>query len=545
MKIALCQINTIIGDIEFNKSKILDGYNKAVKDGADLAIFPELSLIGYPALDLVEKKEFRLASTKALFEIASQTGDTGLLFGTITEDDDNIGTDIHNSAILCYNGKLQFIQHKSLIPNYDVFDEMRYFDSAKNVYVHKFKGEQLGISICEDIWNDADYWYKQRYINDPVKELIQKGASVIINISASPYSFSKRENRKRMLSVLSKTEKVPLAYVCTVGAQAELIFDGASMCFDTEGNLVRLGKSFEEDYFIFDTKEEYKSIEKTEGSFEKETLNALIYGLKEYCIKENFKKVLLGLSGGMDSALVTYIAVEAIGAENVRVMLMPSKYSSDGSITDSEKLIQNLGISSSNISIQPVVNEALNILSSIVTEAPRKIVEENIQARIRGVYLMAVSNQFDYLVLSTSNKSEMAVGYSTLYGDMCGGLGVIADVYKTDVYRIANYINRDRKIIPQTIFDKAPSAELSPGQKDQDILPPYELLDKILQMYLEENKEIDEITSVIGERETVKKVLRMVDKSEFKRRQAAPALRVSSKAFGYGRRYPIVQGWRR
>ena len=545
MKIALCQINTIIGDIDYNKSKIINEYQKAVKDGADLVIFPELSLVGYPTLDLVEKKEFRLASTKALFEVASQTGDTGLLFGTITEDDDNIGTDIHNSAILCYNGKMQFFQHKSLIPNYDVFDEMRYFDSAKNVYIHKFMGEKLGISICEDIWNDADYWYKQRYSYDPVKELIQKRAAVIINISASPYSYGKRENRKNMLSVLARTEKIPLAYVCTVGAQAELIFDGASMCFDAEGNLVRLGKSYEEDYFIFDTKEEYKPIVKTERSFEEEILDALVYGLKEYCEKENFKRVLIGLSGGMDSALVTYIAAKAVGPENVHVVLMPSKYTSKESIEDSQKLIKNLGISSANVSIQPVVDEALKMLSPVVTETPGKIVEENIQARIRGVYLMAVSNQFGYLLLTTGNKSEMAVGYCTLYGDMCGGLGVIADVYKTDVYRIANYINREKEIIPQTIIDKVPTAELSPGQKDQDTLPPYDLLDKILRMYLEENKEIEEITSIIGERELVKKILRMVDKSEYKRRQAAPALRVSSKAFGYGRRYPIVQGWRK
>jgi len=545
VKIALCQINTIIGDLKFNKEKILSYYARAVSDGADIAIFPELSLVGYPPLDLVEKKEFRLASTKALYEIASHTGDTALLFGTITEDDDNIGTDIHNSAVLCYNGKPQFIQHKSLIPNYDVFDEMRYFDSAKCVYIHKFKDENLGISICEDIWNDADYWYKQRYSYDPVKDLIQKGASIIINISASPYSYSKRESRRNMLSLLARTENVPLIYVCTTGAQTELIFDGASMCFDSAGNLVRLGKAFDEDYFIFDTKENYSSIEKTEGSFEEETLNALIYGLKEYCIKENFKKVLLGLSGGMDSALVTYIAVKAVGPENVNVLLMPSKYSSKGSVTDSEKLISNLGISWANVTIQPVVDEILKNLVPVITEYPKRVVEENLQARVRGVYLMAVSNQYNYLLLTTSNKSEMAVGYSTLYGDMCGGLGVIADVYKTDVYRIAEYINREKEIIPGSIIEKAPSAELSPGQKDQDTLPPYELLDKILRMYLEENKEIEEITSVIGDRNLVQKVLRMVDKSEFKRRQSAPVLRVSSKAFGYGRRYPIVQGWRR
>jgi NAD+ synthase (glutamine-hydrolysing) len=545
MKIALCQINTIIGDIEHNKSKIINGYLRGVKGGADLVLFPELSLVGYPPLDMVEKKEFRIAAAKAMFEVASATGDTGLLFGTITEDDDNIGTDIHNTAVLCYKGKVQFLQHKSLIPNYDVFDEMRYFDSAKNIYVNDFKGKKLGISICEDIWNDADYWYKQRYINDPVKELVEKGAKVIINISASPYSYGKRENRRNMLSLLARTEKVYLAYVCMAGAQTELIFDGASMCFDGKGNLVQLGKTFEEDYFIFDTEKKYDPIKISERSYEEETLDALIFGVREYCQKLGFKKVLVGLSGGLDSALVTYIAVRAIGKENVHVILMPSIYSSKGSVIDSEKLISNLGISSSNISIQPVVDEALKMLSPVITEAPRKIVEENLQARIRGVYLMAVSNQFDYLLLTTGNKSEMAVGYCTLYGDMAGGLGVIADVYKTDVYRLANFINRVKEIIPKEIIEKVPSAELSPGQTDQDTLPPYELLDKILKMYLEENKEYNEITSIIKEPEIVKKVLRMVDFSEYKRRQAAPALRVSTKAFGYGRRYPIVQGWRK
>ena len=545
MKIALCQVNTIVGNIEYNKSRIIDGYKKAVNDAADLVIFPELSLIGYPPLDLVEKKEFRQASLKALAEIADQSGEVGLLFGTITEDDDNIGTDIHNSAVLCYNGKVQFIQHKSLIPNYDVFDEMRYFDPAKSIYVHEFKGEKLGISVCEDIWNDADYWYKQRYSYDPVKDLIEKYASVIVNISSSPYSFGKRESRKNMLSVLCKTEKIPLAYVCDVGAQTELIFDGASMCFDNEGNLVKLGKAFEEDYFIFDTKEKCQPVKSSERSFEEETLSALIFGLKEYCSKQKFRQVLVGLSGGIDSALVTYIAVKAIGPENVNVMLMPSIYSSEGSIKDSEKLIKNLGILSSNVSIQPVVKEVLKMLSSVVTEKHKRIVEENIQARIRGVYLMAVSNQFGYLLLTTGNKSEMAVGYCTLYGDMAGGLGVIADVYKTDVYRIVNYINKEKEIIPKEIVEKEPSAELSLGQKDQDILPPYELLDKILKMYLEENKEYDEITKIIGDGEVVNKVLKMVDNNEYKRRQAAPALRVSTKAFGYGRRYPVVQGWRK
>lgn len=545
MKIALCQIDPIIGHLEYNKQKILNGYKKAIEAKADLAIFPELSLVGYPPLDLVEKKEFRNAVNRTTKEIASQTGSVGLLFGAITEDDDKVGTDIHNSAILCFDGKIQFVQHKTLIPNYDVFDEMRYFDSADSVSVFDFKGQKLGLSICEDIWNDADYWYRRRYHKDPVQELLKQNASVLINISASPYSYGKRCARQKMLSVLTKKDKIPLAYVCCVGAQTDLIFDGASMCFDDKGNLVKLGKAFEEDFILFDTEKKYDPIKKCEGTFEEEVYNSLVFGLKEYCSKLGFKKVLVGLSGGMDSALVTCIAVKALGAENVQVMLMPSKYSSEGSVKDSETFIKNLGIKSDNISIQPVVDETIKNLNPIFNSSIKSLTEENLQARVRGIYLMAYSNNNGYLLLTTGNKSEMAVGYCTLYGDMCGGLAVIADVYKTDVYRIANFINRNKEIIPKVIIEKAPSAELKPNQTDQDTLPPYELLDKILRMYLEENIEYNEIEKIIGNEEIVKKVLRMVDLNEFKRNQAAPALRVSSKAFGYGRRYPIVQGWRK
>ena len=544
MKIALCQIDPIIGNLEYNKQKIVQGYKKAVLADADLAIFPELSLVGYPPLDLVEKAEFRKAVNTAAREIASQTGSTGLIFGAITEDDDNVGTDIHNSAILCFEGEIRFIQHKTLIPNYDVFDEMRYFDSAESVSVFEFKNEKLGISICEDIWNDADYWYKRRYHKDPIQDLLKQNASILINISASPYSYGKRAARKEMLSTLTKKDKVPLAYVCCVGAQTDLVFDGASMCFDSNGNLVKSGKAFEEDFIVYDTKKENLPIAKCEGSFEEEILNSLIFGLKEYCTKLGFKRVLIGLSGGMDSALVTYIAVKALGPENVDVVMMPSKYSSEGSIKDSEELIRNLGISSSTISIQPVVDSTINQLSSTFKTEIKSITEENLQARIRGLYLMAYSNNFGNLLLTTGNKSEMAVGYSTLYGDMCGGLAVIADIYKTDVYRIANFINRSGDIIPRNILKKAPSAELKPNQTDQDTLPPYEILDTILRMYLEENKEFEEINKVMNNEQLVRKVLKMVDINEFKRNQAAPALRVSSKAFGYGRRYPIVQGWR-
>ena len=545
MKIALCQVDPIIGNLEYNKQKILDGYEKAINANVDLAIFPELSLVGYPPLDLVEKSEFRKAVNKASQEIATQTKSAGLIFGAITEDDDNVGTDIHNSAIFCFDGKIQFIQHKTLIPNYDVFDEMRYFDSAESVSTIDFKGEKLGISICEDIWNDADYWYKRRYHKDPIQELLKQKASILINISASPYSYGKRAGRKEMLSSLTKKDKIPLAYVCCVGAQTDLIFDGASMCFDENGNLVKAGKSFEEDFIIFDTNEKLNPITKCEGSFEEEVLNSLIFGLKEYCTKLNFNKVLVGLSGGIDSALVTYIATKAIGSENVNAVMMPSKYSSEGSIKDSEALINKLGITSNNISIQPVVDETLNQLKSNFNPDIKSITEENLQARVRGLYLMAYSNNYGNLLLTTGNKSEMAVGYCTLYGDMCGGLAVIADVYKTDVYRIANYINRNGEVIPKNIIKKAPSAELKPNQTDQDTLPPYEILDKILRMYLEENKEFKEINQEMNDENLVRKVLRMVDINEFKRNQAAPALRVSSKAFGYGRRYPIVQGWRK
>ncbi|HCY77614.1 MAG TPA: NAD+ synthase [Ignavibacteriales bacterium] len=545
MKIALCQIDPIIGDLKYNKRKILDGYKKAIEAKADLAIFPELSLVGYPPLDLVEKKEFREAVNQAAQEIASETKDVGLIFGAITEDNDLIGTDIHNSALLCYQGKIQFVQHKTLIPNYDVFDEMRYFDSAKDVLVFNFKGEKLGISICEDIWNDADYWYRRRYHKDPIQELLKQDASILINISASPYSYGKRAARKEMLSVLTKKDKIPLAYVCCVGAQTDLIFDGASMCFNSDGDLVMLGKSFKEDFILFDTLENYNPIINCEASFEEEIYNSLVFGLKEYCEKLGFKSVLIGLSGGIDSALVTCIAADALGSVNVHVILMPSKYSSEGSVKDSEDLISNLGIKSNNVSIQPIVDETISQLESVFDKNLKSLTEENLQARVRGIYLMAYSNNFGNLLLTTGNKSEMAVGYCTLYGDMCGGLAVIADVYKTDVYKIANYINRKSEIIPLSIINKAPSAELKLNQTDQDTLPPYEVLDKILRMYLEENKEYIEIKEVIVDDELIKRVLRMVDMNEFKRNQAAPALRVSSKAFGIGRRYPIVQGWRR
>jgi NAD+ synthetase len=545
MRIALCQMNPVIGDVNGNKEKIIEGYKRGVKEGADLVICPELAVGGYPPQDLVEKREFRDAVRNAGEEIALITNDTGIIFGSITDNQDIIGPDVHNSAILAFNGKIQFVQHKTLLPNYDVFDEVRYFESAKDVHIFKFKSEKLGISICEDIWNDADYWNKRRYAEDPVQKLIKKGATLLINISASPYAYGRREERHKMLSVLTSNDSIPLAYVCCTGAQTDLIFDGASMCFDAKGRLCKLGKSYSEDFIIFDTDKEYEEIKECEGEFEEEILNSLIYGLSDYCRKTGFKKVILGLSGGIDSALVAYIAVQALGNQNVHVLLMPSQYSSEGSITDSIKLIEKLKITYDKVSIQPVFEKSLEMMEPFFNGLPSNVAEENLQSRIRGNYLMAFSNKFNCLLCTTGNKSEMAVGYATLYGDMNGALGIIADIYKTQVYKLAKYINREEEIIPDNIITKAPSAELRPDQKDEDSLPPYNLLDKILKMYLEENKEIQEISKIIGDREVVHKVLRLVDLNEFKRKQAAPALRVSVKAFGYGRRYPIVQGWRR
>ena len=545
MKIALCQINPVIGDIEGNKLKIKKFYESGVKDEVDLVIFPELSLCGYPPLDFLEKQEFRNVVINAASELAELTGSTGLIFGSITEDFDDVGTGVYNSAVLCYDGKIQFVQHKTLLPNYDVFDEVRYFESSKSVDIHEFRGEKLGISICEDIWNDDDYWKHRKYYRDPVQEMVDMGATLLLNISASPYAYGRRKERYEMLSTLTKIDKLPLAYVCTTGAQTDLIFDGASMCFNAEGELLLLGKKFSEDYLIFETDGNYKPITTVEGSFEEEVLQALIYGVREYAGKSGFSKLLVGLSGGIDSSLVTYIAAKAVGKENVLALLMPSEYSSEGSIKDSEKLIENLGIESAVISIQPVFEEAKQVLKKSFEGREEDITEENMQSRIRGLYLMSLSNKFGYMLCTTGNKSEMAVGYATLYGDMCGALGVIADVYKTQVYRLARYINRHETVIPEETIEKAPSAELKPGQVDEDSLPPYDLLDRIIQMYLEEYKEINEIVAELGNRDTVNYVLQLVDKNEFKRKQAAPALRVSKKAFGYGRRFPIVQRWDR
>ena len=539
-------MDNVIGDVENNKKKIISLYERAAAEKADIVIFPELALVGYTPQDLIEKAAFRKKVDEINKEIASHTNsETAILFGSITERDDNIGTGVFNSAILGLNGKIAFVQDKTLLPNYDVFYERRYFESAKKVNIFEFKGEKLGISICEDIWNDGDYWKHRLYEVDPVQELINQGATLLLNISASPYGYGRRSERKDMLSTLTKTNNLPLAYVCTVGAQTDLIFDGASMCFDGGGNLVRMGKTYSEDYFIFDTKESYAPIEDVEKPLEEEIHEALIYGIREYVEKTGFKHIVLGLSGGIDSAMVAYLAAKAVGSKNVTAVLLPSKYSSKGSIDDSIKLAENLGIEYKTLPIEDGVETINKSLEPFFKGTQPNVAEENIQARLRGLYLMALSNKFGWLLLTTGNKSEIAVGYATLYGDTCGALAVIGDVYKTQVYKLAKFINREEEIIPNEIIVKKPSAELRPNQTDQDSLPEYETLDAILKLYLEKNKEFEEIVEEVGHPEVVKKVLRMVDLNEYKRYQIAPVLRVTRKAFGYGRRFPIVQGWRR
>lgn len=546
MLIALVQMNNVIGDIYGNKEKILKLYEKAKAEKVDIVIFPELAVCGYTPQDFIEKVEFRDTIDRINQEIASKTdNNTAIIFGTITQRDENVGTGVYNSAVMAFDGKIQFIQDKTLLPNYDVFDERRYFESAKSVEIFEFKDEKLGISVCEDIWNDDDYWKHRRYENDPVETLIEKGTSLLLNISASPYGYGRRKERFEMLSTLTKTNKIPLAYVCTVGAQTDLIFDGASMCYNSKGDLVKIGKKYDEDFILFNTKENYSPIIEFEGSFGEEIISALTYGLKEYLSKTGFKKVVLGLSGGIDSAVVAFIAANAIGKENVTAVMLPSEISSEGSIIDSEKLIKNLGINSLKIPIINGVNTIQAELTSIFSGTESNIAEENIQSRLRGLYLMALSNKFNWLLLTTGNKSEIAVGYATLYGDMNGGLAVIGDVYKTQIYQLAEYINRNEEIIPNGIIQKAPSAELKPNQTDQDTLPEYHKLDAILTRYLEDYKEYHQIVAEVGESDLVQKVLRWVDLNEYKRFQAPPVLRVTTKAYGYGRRFPIVQGWRK
>jgi NAD+ synthase (glutamine-hydrolysing) len=541
MKIFAAQVNPTVGNIEGNLDKLRHSVMQAEKEKADIAVFPELFITGYPPRDLLSKKWFVQKVLSAIKDIESfsENLNVAMLLGAPLPTEKSTGLGLFNSAVLIRAGKKIFVQHKSLLPTYDVFDEARYFDSAEEVKIFKFKGYNLGITVCEDAWNDKELWSKRFYDFDPVEELAKQGADLIINISASPFFTGKEKLRYKIIKNHVIKHNISFLFLNQVGGNDELVFDGRSIFLNAKGNVVSCFPSFEEHCALIEIKNnniaEYSPEEEIETMFK-----ALVLGVKDYLYKCGFKKAVVGLSGGIDSAVTAAVAVNALGSENVLGILMPSEYSSKGSIDDSVKLAENLGIKFEIIPIKKIFSEYLDTLAPYFAGKSRDITEENIQARIRGNILMAFSNKFGALVLSTGNKSELAVGYCTLYGDMSGGLAVISDVPKTTVYKLAEFMNRDKIIIPEEIIKKAPSAELRPNQKDEDSLPPYPVLDKILHCYIEEGMSEDEIVGVGFERETVKWVIKTVNRNEYKRKQAAPGLKVTSKAFGMGRRMPVA-----
>ncbi|MEJ6951196.1 NAD+ synthase [Natronospora cellulosivora (SeqCode)] len=544
MKITLAQINPIIGDIKGNLKKIKKAIQESKIEEGDLIVFPELSLTGYPPRDLLYKKDFISETKVAIQELIgfSRECDEGILIGAPRETNKDTGKGLHNSALLIYKGELLFQQDKTLLPTYDVFDEDRYFDPADEINIVEFKGEQLGVTICEDIWNDEELWQDRKYNLDPVEILVNKGATIIVNLSASPFHIGKDVIRYKVLDNYYNRFKVPLVYVNQVGANDELIFDGKSLLLNREGEVVACLDAFEEDIKTIDLNKDNDIIQRDDLIYEEvESLHdALVMGIRDYFYKTGFEKALVSLSGGIDSVLTTCLAVEALGAENVFTVTMPGPYSSEGSVNDSLQLAENLGIDCIVVPINDIYDSYFATLGEEFKDVEMDVTGENIQARIRGNIIMAYSNRLEQLVLSAGNKSELAVGYCTMYGDMSGGLSVLADVYKTMVYEIAGYINKDKIIIPENVIKKAPSAELSPNQKDEDSLPPYEVLDQILYSYIDMNMSLNEIVEKGYDEEMVFWVLQRVNNNEYKRRQAAPGLKVSSKAFGLGRKMPIA-----
>lgn len=549
MKIALAQINPTIGDFTGNTAKILDVAGRAICQDADLVVFPELSVCGYPPADFLEKPAFVARAEQAIAEIAAFTaGETAaILCGTVMATSAPDSKHVKNVAVLIQGGKVRSIQQKTLLPFYDVFDEQRYFEPAKEQALTTVHDETLAITICEDAWNDKGFWPQRFYPLDPIERLMQKwngttqGTRVILNISASPYWQDKRRVREEMLAALAKRHGAIVAMVNQIGGNDSLIFDGSSVVVAPDGRVVVRATSFAEDLVFFDT---HALPEEQPAPVEDEvaaTWDALVLGTRDYVRKCGFSKALVGLSGGIDSALVAALAVEALGKENVTGVGMPSEYSSEGSKDDARALAENLGIRFEMVAIHQVFEQYQEILKPLFAGTPFGLAEENLQSRIRGAILMALSNKFGALVLTTGNKSEMSTGYCTLYGDMVGALAVIGDVMKTRVYRLSRYANREREVIPQATIDKAPSAELRPGQKDTDSLPPYEVLDPILEAYVERYMTAEQIAQEQGvDAELVASVQKLVERSEYKRQQAAPVLKVTRKAFGMGRRFPIA-----
>lgn len=544
MRIGVLQLNSTIGDYAANRDRLLAAYAQAVRDGAEFVIAPELFLCGYPPRDLLLRADFIAANLTALSQTAAGIGPVPLCVGFVDRNPTRPGRSLVNSAAVLQNGKVVWQLNKSLLPTYDVFDEDRYFEPAKSVTPFVFNGRKLGITICEDIWNDEDFWPDRLYRRDPVKELIAQGADLILNISASPWSVGKEQTRLAMLQRVARDEKVPLVQVNSIGANDELIFDGHSVALNRQGEVLALGKGFAEDNFVVEVDAAPAPLSVTWPVNEEQLFHALALGIRDYVHKCGFKSVVLGLSGGIDSALVAVLAVAALGADKVMGVSMPARYSSQGSLSDAEALAKNLGIRYEVLPIESPFKAMEGQLANVFAGTKPNEAEENLQSRLRGVTLMALSNKFGSLVLTTGNKSEMAVGYCTLYGDMCGALAVIADVFKTEVYALSRWINRERIVIPVDSITKPPSAELRPDQKDQDSLPPYEILDAILQLYVVEHLGKDEIIKRGFAPAVVNDVVNKVTFTEYKRRQAAPGLKVSPRAFGSGRRIPVAQRFR-
>lgn len=545
MRLALAQLNYTIGDFEKNVGLIREHISKAKKEKVDLIIFSELCISAYPPRDFLEFEDFIQKCYTAAKEIAKDCIGISAIIGLPVKNNKIEGKNLFNAALLLEDGEIVSEIHKALLPNYDIFDEYRYFEPGKNFNCIQVNGIKIALTICEDLWNIED---DPMYIDCPMDTLIKEHPKLMINIAASPFDYSHAELRKAILKRNTLKYNLPLIYVNHVGAQTELIFDGGSLAMDNSGKLICEMNYFKEDFQVMEYNHETEKLLVTENKFAPTSSieaierihDGLIIGIRDYFQKSNFKKAILGLSGGIDSALVTYLAAEALGKENVHTILMPSEYSSSGSIDDSIDLINKLGVTHDIIPIKNLLEQYLNALKPFFKELPFNVTEENLQARIRGTLLMAESNKFGYILLNTSNKSELAVGYGTLYGDMCGGLSVIGDLYKTQVYDLCRFINRNGTKIPENILTKAPSAELRPNQKDSDSLPDYDILDKVLYNYIEKRKGPTELIAMGFEENLVKRILKLVNTNEYKRHQTPPILRVSPKAFGQGRRLPIV-----
>jgi NAD+ synthase (glutamine-hydrolysing) len=541
MKLALAQFNPTVGDFEGNTARILSLAERARQRGADLAVFSELCLCGYPPQDLLERPSFIDRNHKELKSLAAKLPVPAIV-GFAGREKNGSGKSIANKAALICSGRVVFEQSKMLLPTYDVFDESRYFHPATRQFPYGFGREQLGITICEDVWNDRNFWPECLYDRDPVIELVGQGITVLINISASPYTIDKRALRREMLQSIAINQHRPVIYVNQFGGDDSLIFDGASLALTAEGKVAAQALAFEEDLVMFDTVSGEGEIHEQVHEEIGYAYQALVTGTRDYVRKCGFKKVLIGLSGGIDSAVVASVAVDALGKENVLGVSMPGPFSSDGSKNDARDLAGNLGIEFLTVPIAEPFEAYRRALAPAFAGRAEDVTEENFQARIRGNYLMALSNKFGSMVLSTGNKSELAVGYCTLYGDMAGGLAVISDVPKLMVYELARWINRKRELIPNATIEKAPSAELRPNQKDEDSLPPYSVLDRVLKAYIEDLHSPQEIADHYGfDLKLVRDIALLVDRNEYKRKQAAPGLKITSKAFGFGRPFPIAQ----